>query len=188
MTRNTSKRLKTSKHRISFWGSGKGSLLEPVNEKSSLKITSIVSDNSASLLLQKAKTYNIPFFPYEKVLKNPELLPEFDCILLAGFLKKVPEFFVSKYFILNIHPSLLPHFGGKGMYGKFVHREITKRGKKFTGVTLHRADEDYDTGKIFLQKLFPVASNSRETENKIRTLEKTFLIPWIEYFCSSNIL
>ena len=79
-------------------------------------------------------------------------------IALAGYLKKIPGGLVKEYSgrMLNIHPSLLPAFGGRGMYGKKIHQAVIERGVRWTGVTIHFVDESYDTGPIFLQKPVPV--------------------------------
>ena len=82
-------------------------------------------------------------------------------IALAGYLKKIPLALVREYKgrMLNIHPSLLPAFGGAGMYGIKIHKAVLERGARWTGVTIHFVDEDYDTGPILLQKPVPVHTN-----------------------------
>ncbi len=181
MTKNTNKRFKTSKCKISFWGSGNASLLEPLLQKNTLEITSLVSDKENSRLPEKARKYNIPFFFYEEAMKNIKILPEFDAVFLGGFLKKIPENIIRKYLIINLHPSLLPHFGGKGMYGEKVYQKLFSQEKKFTGITLHRADEKYDTGKIFFQKLLPVKNSVIATEQAVRHYEKIVVPVWLEF-------
>ncbi len=82
-----------------------------------------------------------------------------DYILLAGYLKKIPDNVVLKYplRILNIHPALLPAFGGKGMYGMRVHEAVFEAGVKVSGVTIHFVDTEYDRGPIFLQKCVDIS-------------------------------
>lgn len=81
-----------------------------------------------------------------------------EYILLAGYLRKIPEAVVNAYFfrILNIHPALLPEFGGPGMYGINVHRAVLEAGRKQTGATVHYVDPEYDKGPILLQRKVPV--------------------------------
>lgn len=101
-----------------------------------------------------------------------------DFIVLAGFLLKLPEELVSAFDgrILNIHPSLLPDFGGKGMYGDNVHEAVLRAGKEKTGITIHQVNNEYDRGEIVFQK--EVALGERETidtlKKKIQVLEHNF--------------
>jgi phosphoribosylglycinamide formyltransferase-1 len=83
---------------------------------------------------------------------------QIDLILLAGYMKKVPKAVVLAYpkRILNIHPALLPKFGGEGMYGMHVHQAVIAAGEKDSGATVHFVDADYDTGEIILQRSIPV--------------------------------
>jgi phosphoribosylglycinamide formyltransferase-1 len=89
-----------------------------------------------------------------------------DTIALAGYLRRLPPAVVGAFRnrIVNIHPALLPSFGGKGMYGEHVHRAVLEHGVKVTGCTVHFVDEAYDTGPIILQKIIPVEeSDTPET-------------------------
>jgi phosphoribosylglycinamide formyltransferase-1 len=96
---------------------------------------------------------------------------------LAGFLKKIPEKLIQQYpeQIVNIHPSLLPKFGGKGMYGDHVHNAVIESQEKESGITIHLVNEEYDKGKILSQFSVPVAQNETvETlREKIKKLEHT---------------
>jgi phosphoribosylglycinamide formyltransferase-1 len=101
-----------------------------------------------------------------------------DFIVLAGFLLKLPEKIISVFEgrILNIHPSLLPDFGGKGMYGDNVHKAVLIAGKEKTGITIHQVNNEYDRGEIVFQK--EVAIDKSETveslKKKIQVLEHKF--------------
>ncbi|MCX7877527.1 MAG: phosphoribosylglycinamide formyltransferase [Ignavibacteria bacterium] len=94
-----------------------------------------------------------------------------DLILLAGYLRKLPEEIVKKYRnrILNIHPSLLPSFGGKGMYGLNVHRAVIDSGVKISGVTVHIVTETYDSGPIVMQKAVIVKDDDTPESLSLRT-------------------
>lgn len=91
---------------------------------------------------------------YNKQLFDIMKSENIDIICMAGYLKKLPEIIVQQYKkkILNIHPALLPKFGGKGMYGHFVHEAVVKAKERKSGATVHFADENYDTGNIIIQK------------------------------------
>ncbi len=98
-----------------------------------------------------------------------------DFIVLAGFLWKLPSKLVTAYSgrIINIHPALLPKFGGKGMYGNFVHEAVIKAGEKESGITIHYVDEWYDHGNIIFQASCPVDENETPASlaRKINILE-----------------
>ena len=98
-----------------------------------------------------------------------------DLIFLAGFLLKIPEEFISQFNgkIINIHPSLLPKYGGKGMYGDHVHKEVLKNKEKETGITFHFVNEKYDEGEIISQHkiLLEESETINSLKNKISQLE-----------------
>ncbi|MEI5906609.1 phosphoribosylglycinamide formyltransferase [Bacillus spongiae] len=124
----------------------------------------VISNNSTSQALQRAKNEGIPFYhvserqsgSLDKV--DAEILSimkehDVNIILLVGYLKKLGERTLHAFNgrILNIHPSLLPKFGGKGMYGMNVHKAVIAAGERETGVTIHFVDRDYDKGNIISQ-------------------------------------
>jgi phosphoribosylglycinamide formyltransferase-1 len=96
-----------------------------------------------------------------------------DIIVLAGYMKKLGPKTLTRYTgaILNIHPALLPKFGGKGMYGKFVHEAVIASGEIETGVTIHIVDQNYDTGPIIAQKHIPVLPGDTPASLAKRVLE-----------------
>lgn len=129
------------------------------------KIVLVVSSKSDAFGLERAKQEQINTFVYkakdymsaedaEKALLETLERNQVEYIALAGFLKLVPNTVIQKYRnkITNIHPALLPKFGGKGMYGHFVHEAVIAAGEKESGATVHIVDEIYDHGKILLQK------------------------------------
>lgn len=102
----------------------------------------------------------------ERFFKGDAYLPEFlkikaDLIILAGFLWKIPQKLIDAYprRILNIHPALLPKYGGKGMYGQYVHEAILNAGEMESGITIHFVDQHYDSGDIIFQTACPVLDN-----------------------------
>ncbi len=106
----------------------------------------------ASLLLEKDLFFNSSH--YIDLLKEANI----DFVVLAGFLWKVPSNLVQAFpgRIINIHPALLPKYGGKGMYGRFVHQAVVDAGEKETGITIHYVDEQYDHGEVIFQAQVPV--------------------------------
>ncbi|MBN2853439.1 MAG: phosphoribosylglycinamide formyltransferase [Clostridia bacterium] len=125
------------------------------------QIKVVISNNSDSFALIRAARENIPHFhisayTHEKVdEKILELMHMYDIniIVLAGYMKKLPDKVIDEYrnHILNIHPALLPGFGGKGMYGLNVHRAVIEAKEEYTGVTVHLVNENYDEGDILHQ-------------------------------------
>jgi len=128
----------------------------------------VVSNNSESMALQRAKNEGIPHYHISAVthpgpLEDEEILRVVrrhgvDTVILAGYMKMLGPATLRAYRgrILNIHPALLPKFGGKDMYGKRVHEAVLAAGEKVTGVTIHLVDEHYDTGPILNQCQVPV--------------------------------
>lgn len=129
----------------------------------------VISNNSNAYVLERSKKEGIPFYhisskhyPNEEVLdqKILEILIKHnvDIVILAGYMKKVGPKVLSHFRnrVLNIHPALLPKFGGKGMFGKFVHEAVIKAGEKESGCTVHLVDEHYDQGRILGQIKVPV--------------------------------
>lgn len=136
------------------------------------QIRAVISNNSKSGALERARKYNIPDIHLShKQFATPEefdqkLLSilkekETDLVVLAGYMKMLSPTVIREYRnrIINIHPALLPSFGGEGMYGIHVHEAVIKSGVKVTGVTVHTVDEVYDHGPILFQKCVPVSSD-----------------------------
>ncbi|MBK5200808.1 MAG: phosphoribosylglycinamide formyltransferase [Spirochaetaceae bacterium] len=149
--------------------SGGGTNLEAIllakdrGELPDTNISYVVSNKRDAFALERAKKHNIkslyiPNKNFEEELSNLLLENNIDLIVLAGFLKILSKEFVIKYpnKIINIHPSLIPSFCGKGYYGIKVHEEALKRGVKLTGATVHYVNEIPDGGKIILQKAVAV--------------------------------
>jgi phosphoribosylglycinamide formyltransferase-1 len=109
-----------------------------------------------------------------------------DIIVLAGFLWLVPQNFIQAFEgkIINLHPALLPKYGGKGMYGHHVHNAVLEAGEKETGITIHMVNEQYDKGVILNQQRFDVLpeDNLNSIETKIHMLEHQFLPLTVEHF------
>jgi len=150
--------------KIAVFASGSGSnaqkLIEYFDEKPVGKVKIILSNKKDAYVLERAKNFNIQTFVFDRDLfyKTDAILDllikhEIDLIVLAGFLWLIPENLLQKYpnRIINIHPALLPQYGGKGMYGAKVHEAIVAKREKFSGITIHYINERYDEGDIIFQ-------------------------------------
>ena len=129
----------------------------------------MVTNNAEAGAIDKAKAYNISFIylnskdfekkgDFSEALLNVLEQHKTDLIALAGYLRKIPEKIIEKYRkkIINIHPALLPAFGGKGYYGAKVHQAVLDAGCKMSGVTVHYVYSEYDEGAIIAQRCVPV--------------------------------
>ena len=162
-------------YNIAVFASGSGSNLQAIIdgcESGSLngRVSVVISNNSGSMALQRAKKAGIPAFHFsQNVIKDAELLEQAildtlieyktDIIFTAGYMKKIGSAVLKTYKgrIYNIHPSLLPKYGGKGMYGINVHKAVLEANEQETGITIHHvAGDEYDVGEIIAQKKVPV--------------------------------
>jgi phosphoribosylglycinamide formyltransferase 1 len=180
----------------SYNGSGFETIQKAIDEKKlNAQVVVVISNNTNAGVLEKAEAYDIPNFiindkryPGQNIDdKIARLLKEFECdyIFLSGYMKKIEskllEAFPNK--IVNTHPALLPSiYGGKGMYGRFVHEAIIKNAEKKSGVTIHYVNEVYDEGEIILTKELEIAQNETvdSLENRIKDLEKVAIVEAFE--------
>ncbi|MEL6653194.1 MAG: phosphoribosylglycinamide formyltransferase [Bacteroidota bacterium] len=156
--------------KIAIFASGGASNAKRIQEffqnNSSIQVGLLLSNNPKSGIFAQGPTFKVPtiFLPpkaYRDGAYLTRLLQahQIELIVLAGYLKHVPEELVSAYpdRILNIHPSLLPRHGGKGMYGMNVHHAVIDAGDAYSGITIHRVNEHYDEGEVVFQKRLAVA-------------------------------
>lgn len=192
-----------NKRKIIVFASGTGTnfinLYENINTG---KIVLLISNNAncgaVKYAIEKKIDYKIINnfrFPLEKD-KNKEYkfvlnyyIP--DLILLAGFMKKIPESIIQRYKnkIMNVHPSLLPKYGGKGFYGIKVHEAVIKSNDQITGVTIHFVNNDYDKGPIIMQEKVIVKDNDNANTLSKKVLEKEYslYIKAVDLFCRDKI-
>lgn len=146
------------------------------------------NQNSKALQLAlKNKIYSAVFSNEMWEDSNPEILKLInsfkpDLIVLAGFLKKIPDSIIKKYKnrIINIHPSLLPAFGGKGMYGMNIHKKVIEAGVKVSGLTVHFVNEKFDSGRIIYQKAVAVNNDyDYKKLNEVILKEEHKVLPFI---------
>lgn len=146
-------------------GSNADAILRHFTGHPQIRITLIACNRKEAGVYQVADNHNIEsiHLSHERFKNGDGFLPEFeakgiDGLILAGFLWKIPSNLIQAYpnRILNIHPALLPKFGGQGMYGIHVHRSVLAAGEKESGITIHRVDEHYDHGDHVFQATCPV--------------------------------
>ena len=144
----------------------------------------IISNNSKAGVIEKSKKLNVPFLILNNdQFKNDSALFEIEefnpsLIILAGFLLKLSENIIEKFprKIINIHPSLLPAYGGKGMYGMNVHNKVIENSERESGITIHYVNKNYDEGQIIFQKKLTIQypCTSKELAKNIHDLEMEF--------------
>ena len=174
--------------RLAVFASGNGSNAQAIAEYFSgsdeASIVLILSNREDAYVLQRAKTLNIPVRVFNRTdfYKTDEITQllisqNIDLVVLAGFLWLLPPSLIKAFpdRIINIHPALLPNYGGKGMYGSKVHEAVVAAGEKESGISIHYVNEDYDQGKIIFQARCEVgATDTPESlAAKIHVLEYT---------------
>ena len=150
--------------KIVIFASGSGTNAENIiryfQATKSASVEAVFTNKADAQVIQRAEKYQVPSLFFTKNdLETGKVLQEInaiqpDLIVLAGFLLKFPESIVAEYpnKIINIHPALLPKYGGKGMYGMHVHRAVVENKESKTGITIHYVNENYDEGNIIFQK------------------------------------
>lgn len=171
---------------IAIFASGNGTnaqeIIDHFRNSSSAKVALIVCNKKNAGVLQIAEKEKIPFLiiEKEKFFRGNAYVEEIkekktDFIVLAGFLWKIPGPLINAYprRIINIHPALLPKYGGKGMFGQTVHQTVLAAKEKESGITIHYVDEHYDNGDVILQVRCPVLDNDtpESLAHRIHALE-----------------
>lgn len=163
--------------RLAILASGSGSNAEKIMEhfqNSEIAEIALVASNKAdAFVLERAKKFDVPTFTFSRKEMDTGLLLEklkeenIDWVILAGFLLKIPVDLTRAFpdRMVNIHPALLPKYGGKGMYGSFVHEAVKAAGEAETGITIHLVNENYDEGRIVFQASTPLTDS--DTPNSI---------------------
>ncbi len=175
---------------IAIFASGNGSNAENIinffSDNNDINIGLILSNKRNAYVLQRAEKHKIESIVVEaekffgknyvlNILKSRQI----DAIVLAGFLLLVPNDLVSAYYgkIINIHPALLPKYGGKGMYGMNVHKAVIANEEKQSGITIHEVNNEYDKGKI----IFTASCNISADDNPESLAEKVHALEY-KYF------
>ena len=180
--------------KIAILASGGGSNAEVIinhfKNITDIEVALIVTNNAAALVLERAKNHGIESYVHsqEDVLNGNILANlkdnEIDFVVLAGYLKHINTDLLNYYHnkMVNIHPALLPKFGGKGMYGMNVHKAVVEAGEALSGITIHYVNENYDEGAIIAQHKCQIdkSDTPNEVQKKVLALEHKFFAPCIE--------
>jgi len=180
---------------VVIFASGSGSnaqkIIEYFSASGIARVVMVFSNRKDAYVLQRANKLNVPAIVFDRVgfYENDFIFNQLidinpDLIVLAGFLWKVPEKIVNTFSkrIINIHPALLPKYGGKGMYGEYVHRAVIENREKESGITIHYVNENYDKGAIIFQATCEVGNNDtpENLAEKIHALEHKYYPKIIE--------
>lgn len=170
---------------VVLFASGSGSnvenIIEYFNNKDVKNNFYIFTNNPDAFVIERSKKLNVPYFVFSKTeLKNGSVLSKIseinpDLIVLAGFLLMFPASIIEAYpnKVINIHPALLPKYGGKGMYGMHVHQAVVDNKESETGITIHYVNEHYDEGAIIFQAKTSVEPtfSANDVANEVHKLE-----------------
>lgn len=184
---NSKQNLSIKNKKIIVFASGKGTNAENIinffENHPEIGVSHVFSNNSKADVLTRAYMHDhitVAHFDRKSFIETTEMLELLNeiqptLIVLAGFLWKFPEHIIEAFpnKIVNIHPALLPKYGGKGMYGDFVHRAVLKNKEKEAGITIHYVSKNYDEGEVILQVKTEVEPNDtlRSLSDKIHVLE-----------------
>ncbi|MEY8849569.1 phosphoribosylglycinamide formyltransferase [Psychroserpens sp. XS_ASV72] len=174
--------------RIVIFASGSGTnaenLIKFFHNRELGSVIQVLTNNPRAKVLERAKNLEVSALSFNKIafFKTNDVLnilkaSQPDLIVLAGFLWKFPEHILNAFpnKVINIHPALLPKYGGKGMYGMHVHKAIVKNKESESGITIHYVNENYDEGAIIFQTKCEVlpSDSAEDVANKIHELEMT---------------
>jgi phosphoribosylglycinamide formyltransferase-1 len=187
--------------KIVIFASGSGTNAENIikhfKNSSIGTVVSVFTNNPKAYVIERAKNFQVPteIFTKQELIESKVLQKinaiQPDLIVLAGFLLKFPQSIVETYSnkIINIHPALLPKYGGKGMYGMNVHKAIVENKEKETGITIHFVNENYDEGNIIFQKKVAllITDTPVVVAEKIHELEQQYFPKVIEDLLSFNL-
>jgi len=187
--------------RIAIFASGSGSNAEKICEyfsgRQDVEVSLILTNNPQAGVITRARKLHIPvvifdrktFYESERIL---QLLQndKVDLIVLAGFMMLIPEFLVKGFpgKMVNIHPALLPKYGGKGMYGHFVHEAVVEANDTESGITIHFVNEHYDEGNIIFQATCEVTEtdSADDVARKVQVLEHQYYPAIIDEIISKS--
>ncbi|PID59661.1 MAG: phosphoribosylglycinamide formyltransferase [Ignavibacteriae bacterium] len=169
----------------------KAEILGVVSNNKSCKAIDFAKEKKIKTYLLGDKSQGNEFWDFDQLAKIFQK-ENIDLIVLAGFLKKISEAFVNKFKqkIINIHPALLPSFGGKGMYGSHVHKAVFEAACKVSGATIHFVDEVYDNGIIIAQEAVDISdvASPEEIAEKVLKIEHNLLPKVVKKFVENKII
>lgn len=182
------KRQETGKRMVAILASGNGSNAQAVVEFFRARGEDpgfvFFSNRKEAGVWQRAQLLSVPIHYITAPDDGARLAAQLEgarIVVLAGYLKKIPPEITQKFFVVNLHPSLLPKFGGKGMYGIHVHRAVLAAGEKTTGITVHKVSDEYDEGQILFQQTLPVPDGAtpESLAAAVHALEHQYFPAWI---------
>lgn len=184
--------------KLALFASGNGTNAEQIiryfhRPESGIKVDLILTNKPEAYVLQRAKKLNVDSFVFDRdsFYTSEEIVEhlqyrKIDLIVLAGFLWLIPKSMIEAFpqKIINIHPALLPKYGGKGMYGSHVHEAVVKNKETETGITIHLVDEIYDNGTILCQKRCEVLASDTpdQVAHRVHQLEYEYFPQVIEKY------
>ncbi|NSW44803.1 MAG: phosphoribosylglycinamide formyltransferase [Bacteroidales bacterium] len=188
--------MQNKKINLAIFASGSGTNAENIVKyflnDDIISVHSVFTNNPKAGVIERMKTYNIPMIIFNKdEFHSKQFLSllyqlNIDVIILAGFLWLIPENIIVNFpdRIINIHPALLPAYGGKGMYGNNVHKKVIDNKETKSGITIHLVNKDYDKGKILFQAVCHVYPNDTvdTLANRVHLLEYTHFPSIIKAF------
>ena len=187
--------------KLAIFASGNGSnaqaIIEHLLTNSAVEVSKIYTNNKDAYVIERGNKFDVSSVVFNKSefigeeFTNALLSENYDLIILAGFMWLVPPAIVSSYKnkIVNIHPALLPAYGGKGMYGDNVHKAVIANKELKSGITIHYVNENYDEGDIIFQAECPVRSTdtSNSLAERIHKLEHKHYPEVIEKLCAEKL-
>jgi phosphoribosylglycinamide formyltransferase-1 len=179
---------------ISGAGSNAREIIRYFDGNEAINVCGVVSSKENATMALFCEEQQVPFVNLEgqdfSAYLNFCLNQKAQWVILAGFLKKIPIDLLEAYpdRIINIHPSLLPNYGGAGMYGKKVHEAVAAAKESFSGISIHLVNEEFDKGKLLFQHAVKLPENAspEQIESSVRALELTHFAQDLETYLSSN--
>lgn len=185
----------TIKKKIAVFASGNGTnaenLIKYFKTTPVAEVVLVLTNNPAAQVIERANCLDVETFVFNRMQLNDSMVvleklkkTQVDWIVLAGFLIKFPLSILKEYpnRVINIHPALLPKYGGKGMYGMHIHKAVVENQENETGITIHFVNENYDEGKIIFQaktKVLP-SDCAEVVASKIHELEQNYFPKVVE--------
>ena len=188
-------------YNLVVFASGNGTTLQAVidaikSDTLNANISLVISNNPNAYALERAKTANIPTYVIKEKDNDKideelvEVLSKIDInlIVLAGYIKLIGPKLIKNYTIINTHPSLLPKYGGKGMYGMKVHTAVVEAKEEYSGVTLHYVNGEYDKGNTIMQTVVKVlpTDTPEDLSARVQAAEKIQLVEVLKSFVANN--
>lgn len=180
-------------------GSNAENIIKYFQDRKIANVELVLSNKATAYVIERAKKFDVPYVVFSKEELNDTdfILPilrkhKIDFVVLAGFLLKVPSYLIAAFpnRIINIHPALLPKYGGKGMYGDRVHQAVVAAGETESGISIHYVNENYDEGNIIFQAKCKVepSDGANDVAEKVHNLEYAHFPQVIEQVISKLIV